>query len=95
MKNYGTDISFLNPNAIRTRYGNVIKTGTVFAGARSPDTHNEIIRVYTDKGRRMVEADQYGATLANKDHHKKVIFYVREIRQSLNRGTAHIILVRS
>jgi len=78
------------------RYGNVIKKGTVFAGTRSPDTHNEIIRVYTDKSgrRRMADIDQYGATLANKDHHRQVTFYVREIRQSLNRGTAHIILVR-
>ena len=72
----------------------VIKLGTVFAGSKSPDIHNEIIRVYTDNGKRMVDVDQYGATLANMEHNKKATFFVSEIRRSLNKGTAHIVLVR-
>lgn len=72
----------------------IIKVGMVFAGRRSPNVHNEIIRIYTDNGKRMVEVDQYGATLANMDHSKKATFYVGEIRRALNRGTADIVLVR-
>ena len=73
---------------------NIIRPGTVFAGNDSPNVHNEIIRVYTDNGRQMVDVDQYGATLASKEHHKKVTFYTGEIISMLRRGLAHIILVR-
>jgi hypothetical protein len=73
---------------------NVIKLGAVFTGAKSPNVHSEIIRIYTDNGKRMVDVDQYGATLANKDWNKKATFFASEIRRALNRGTADIILVR-
>jgi len=76
------------------KHRNIIKPGTVFAPTRNGSIHNEIIRVYTDNGRRMVEVDQYGATLETKEHHRKVVFYVREIRSALNSGLAHIVLVR-
>jgi hypothetical protein len=72
----------------------VLKTGTVFAGRRSPDTHNEIIRVYTENGKKMVEVDQYGATLKNQNHQRKATFFAAEIRSALNNGNAHIVLVR-
>jgi len=72
----------------------VIKTGTVFAGNKSPNVHNEIIRIYTDNGKRMADVDQYGATLANKDWSKKITFFVDEINHCLKKGLAHIVLAR-
>jgi hypothetical protein len=78
-----------------------IRLGTVFAGARAPDTHNEIVKIFMSReyghnGRyvKMVEVEQYGTTLANKETNRKVIFFAREINQMLNRGIAHLILVR-
>jgi len=71
-----------------------IKIGTVFAGKKSPNVHNEITRVYTDDGVKMVEVEQYGATLANKDHSKTVFFTESEVRYMLRNGFAHLILVR-
>ena len=75
---------------------NVIKQGTVYAGNKSANIHNEIIRIYTDteSGRKMADVDQYGATLANKEWNKKITFFVDEISYMLRRGLAHIVLVR-
>jgi len=73
---------------------NVIKLGTVYAANKAPNIHNEIIRIYTDNGKQMVDVDQYGATLANKNWNKKVTFFASEIGYMLKRGLAHIVLAR-
>ena len=74
----------------------VIRLGTVFAARKAPNIHSEIIRVYTDAetGIKMVDVDQYGATLANKDWHKQITFFAAEITYALRRGILHVILVR-
>ena len=77
---------------------NIIKIGTVYAGTRTPNIHNEIVKIYdgevNGKKQKMVDVAQYGATLANKDHERNVTFTVNEIRRALRNGWAHVILAR-
>jgi hypothetical protein len=72
----------------------VIKLGTVFAGKRAPDTHNEIVRIYEENGKKMVEVEQYGTTIANKETNRKVVFFAREITRGLKNNWIHLILAR-
>ena len=73
----------------------IIKLGTVFAARKALNIHSEIIKIYTDgDGRKMVDVDQYGATLENKEYQKKVTFYEDEINYAIRRGIVDIILVR-
>lgn len=78
----------------------VIKAGTVFANNRAPNTHNEIVKVYMSRdnlrGRnlKMVDVEQYGTTLENKDVNRKITFFASEITGGLRRGIIHLVLVR-
>ncbi len=75
----------------------IIKPGMVFAGNRSGDIHNEIMSIRKENGttgRTMCEVEQYGATLATQNHNKRITFFATEIIRALNRGNAHVILVR-
>ena len=72
----------------------IIKAGTVFAGVKSGSVHNEIINVYIVNGKKMVDVEQYGATLANKGHEATVTFYYSEITRMFRKGLAHVVLIR-
>jgi hypothetical protein len=69
---------------------NIIKVGTVFAGKKSPSIHNEITKVYTDNGKKMVEVAQYSMHAEDKT----IVFFSSEITRALKIGMAHIVLAR-
>jgi len=71
---------------------NTIKIGTVIVGNKSGGIHNEIVRIYTENNKRMIEVEQYRATLVNKDHNKTVVFFEKEIFSMLRKGLAHVVL---
>ena len=75
-----------------------LKERMVFAGSKSPNVHNEIVRIYkgdiNGKTKTLVETEQYGATLENQNHNKRVIMIATEITRVLNNRMAHIVLAR-
>ena len=70
---------------------NIIKIGTVIAHRKSPNIHNEIVKIYDENSKKMIDVEQYGATLSNKEHDKKVTFFYDEIVTAIKKQLVYII----
>lgn len=64
-----------------------LMTGMVFSGAKSPDTYNEITRLYVENGKKMVEVSQFSID----EEDKTIIFYEREILYMLRKRIAYVV----
>ena len=63
-----------------------LMTGMVLSSVKAPETFNEITRIYTENGKKMVEVSQF----TKYDDDITVIFFAREILRGLRRGTLYI-----
>lgn len=63
-----------------------LQTGMVISSVKAPDTYNEIVRMYTENGKKMVEVAQFN-TFGDD---KTVIFYEKELLHMLKRGLAYV-----
>lgn len=61
-----------------------LKTGMVISAVKAFDTYNEIVRLYVENGKKMVELSQFNIY----EDDKTVIFYEKEILWMLKRGLA-------
>lgn len=65
-----------------------LMNGMVFSGLKSPDTYNEIVRIYKrDDGKKMIDVLQFGKT----DEDKPITFFEKEIQYALRKGIAFIV----
>lgn len=64
-----------------------LKTGMVLSSVKAPDTYNEIVRIFSKNGKRMVEISQFSKT----EEDKTVYFEEKELIYSIKRGIAYIV----
>lgn len=61
-------------------------TGMVFGSSKNPSVFNEITRLYTENGKKMVEVSQF-----SKDFDDVTVrFYERELNWGLRRGLIYL-----
>lgn len=64
-----------------------LKKGMVFSSVKAPETYNEIIGIYEENGRKIVEIAQFSKT----EDYKIVRFFEKELTFSLKRGLVYIV----
>lgn len=64
-----------------------LKNGMVISSVKAPETYNEIVRLYTENGKKMVEISQFNIY----EDDKTIIFYEKEILYMLRRGLAYVV----
>lgn len=64
-----------------------LQTGMVISSVKAPDTYNEIVRMYVENGKKMVEVAQFNIY----EDDKTVIFHEKEILHMLRSGLAYVI----
>lgn len=65
----------------------MLKTGMVFSSIKAPCTYNEIVRLYFENGKKMVEVSQF----SKENDDLTIIFSEKEIKYMLKKGTAYIV----
>ncbi len=61
-------------------------TGMVLSSIKAPETYNEITRMYTENGKKMVEVSQF-----SKDKEDMtIVFFERELIWGLKRGLIYV-----